>query len=75
MALHKIFLFLFIANHLSLQVQVTAVIPRRSKATQVASYEQTLLNVPETKVTTLDSGFRIASEDSGIPTATVSLTH
>ncbi len=54
---------------------MTAVIPRRSKATQVASYEQTLLNVPETKVTTLDSGFRIASEDSGIPTATVSLTH
>jgi processing peptidase subunit beta len=30
-----------------------------------------LLNVPETKVTSLDNGFRVASEDSGLPTATV----
>ncbi|XP_066283961.1 mitochondrial-processing peptidase subunit beta-like [Branchiostoma lanceolatum] len=38
-----------------------------------ASYGQTLLNVPETKVTTLDNGFRVASEDSGLPTCTVGL--
>merc|ERR1711976_434592 len=32
---------------------------------------QAILNVPETRVTTLSNGLRIASEDSGIPTATV----
>jgi len=44
----------------------------RTRAT-AASYDETLLNVPETKVTTLDNGLRVASEDSGIPTATVGL--
>lgn len=38
-----------------------------------ASYEQTLLNVPATRVTVLDNGMRVASEDSGAPTATVGL--
>lgn len=41
-------------------------------ATRV-SYEECLLNVPETKVSQLDNGFRIASEDSGLPTATVAI--
>lgn len=46
----------------------------RWRATAVsASYEQTLLNVPPTRVTVLDNGFRVASEDSGAPTATVGL--
>ncbi|XP_002741599.1 mitochondrial-processing peptidase subunit beta-like [Saccoglossus kowalevskii] len=40
---------------------------------QVATYPETLLNVPETKITTLDNGLRVASEDSGIPTCTVGL--
>uniref|UniRef100_A0A672K4Q5 Mitochondrial-processing peptidase subunit beta n=1 Tax=Sinocyclocheilus grahami TaxID=75366 RepID=A0A672K4Q5_SINGR len=31
------------------------------------------LNVPETKVTTLDNGLRVASEDSGLSTCTVGL--
>lgn len=38
-----------------------------------ASYEQTLLNVPATRVTVLDNGLRVATEDSGAPTATVGL--
>ncbi|XP_071510409.1 mitochondrial-processing peptidase subunit beta-like [Diadema setosum] len=46
---------------------------RRLRSTQTASYQQTIVNVPETRVTTLSNGFRIASEDSGIPTATVGL--
>ncbi|KAH6922978.1 hypothetical protein HPB50_020403 [Hyalomma asiaticum] len=29
------------------------------------SFSQTLVNVPETVVTTLDSGLRVATEDSG----------
>ena len=33
---------------------------------------QSLLNVPETKVTTLPNGLRVASEDSGGSTCTVS---
>uniref|UniRef100_H3BB10 Cytochrome b-c1 complex subunit 1, mitochondrial n=1 Tax=Latimeria chalumnae TaxID=7897 RepID=H3BB10_LATCH len=35
------------------------------------SYAQTLLGVPETKVTTLDNGLRVACEESGQPTCTV----
>ncbi|XP_067006905.1 mitochondrial-processing peptidase subunit beta [Anabrus simplex] len=37
------------------------------------SYEQTLVNVPPTRLTQLDSGLRVATEDSGAPTATVGL--
>ncbi|KAK2186147.1 hypothetical protein NP493_212g03021 [Ridgeia piscesae] len=47
-------------------------VARRWRATQAATYEETL-NVPETKVTKLANGLRVASEDSGIPTATVGL--
>ncbi|CAH1782949.1 unnamed protein product [Owenia fusiformis] len=43
----------------------------RWRSTQAATFEQTLLNVPETKTSKLENGVRIASEDSGIPTATV----
>lgn len=32
---------------------------------------QSLYNVPETKVTVLPNGMRVASEDSGLSTATV----
>ncbi|XP_071810304.1 LOW QUALITY PROTEIN: mitochondrial-processing peptidase subunit beta-like [Asterias amurensis] len=45
---------------------------RRHRSSQ-AAYQQTLVNVPETKTSTLSNGFRIASEDSGIPTCTVGL--
>ncbi|XP_050719382.1 mitochondrial-processing peptidase subunit beta-like [Eriocheir sinensis] len=48
--------------------------PVRWRATAAAaSYEQTLLNVPATRVTVLDNGLRVATEDSGAPTATVGL--
>lgn len=40
---------------------------------QAATYQQTLLNVPETRVSKLENGLRVASEDSGSPTATVGL--
>jgi len=35
--------------------------------------KETLINQPATRVTTLDSGMRVASEDSGAATATVGL--
>jgi len=35
------------------------------------SYRSALLNAPATKVTTLDNGIRVATEDTGAPTATV----
>jgi len=38
-----------------------------------AKLQQVLLNVPPTTVTTLDNGLRVATEDSGSPTATVGL--
>lgn len=36
-------------------------------------YKQALVNVPPTRLTVLDNGIRVASEDSGAPTATVGL--
>merc|ERR1712013_660382 len=36
-------------------------------------FKQCLLNTPPTQVTVLDNGMRVASEDSGAPTATVGL--
>jgi processing peptidase subunit beta len=38
-----------------------------------AQFKQTLLNSPPTNITVLDNGMRVASEDSGAPTATVGL--
>jgi processing peptidase subunit beta len=35
------------------------------------SYKSALLNAPPTRVTTLDNGVRVATEDTGSPTATV----
>lgn len=42
-----------------------------SKYSTNVSYEETLLNVPETRVTILKNGLRVASEDYGLPTCTV----
>ncbi|XP_014784742.1 mitochondrial-processing peptidase subunit beta [Octopus bimaculoides] len=53
--------------------QVPLSISRRWRSAKAATYEQTLLNVPETQVTTLANGIRVATEDSGIPTCTVGL--
>uniref|UniRef100_A0A2K5I6D9 Peptidase M16 N-terminal domain-containing protein n=1 Tax=Colobus angolensis palliatus TaxID=336983 RepID=A0A2K5I6D9_COLAP len=43
----------------------------RLRSTQAAT--QVVLNVPETRVTSLESGLRVASEDSGLSTCTVGL--
>ncbi|XP_067132917.1 mitochondrial-processing peptidase subunit beta [Centruroides vittatus] len=43
------------------------------KRYQHATYAQTLLNIPETTVSKLDNGLRIATEDSGTSTCTVGL--
>jgi len=40
---------------------------------QLASRPCASVNIPETKVTQLANGMRVASEDSGIPTTTVGL--
>ncbi|KAF6725533.1 Mitochondrial-processing peptidase subunit beta [Oryzias melastigma] len=45
--------------------------PQRWLASRAA--QQVQLNVPETKVTTLENGLRVASEDSGLTTCTVGL--
>lgn len=47
---------------------------RRNFSTNVAiDGKEKLLNLPPTQLTTLDSGMRVATEDSGAPTATVGL--
>ncbi|KAK3610572.1 hypothetical protein CHS0354_009012 [Potamilus streckersoni] len=56
------------------KVRCTSVLNhRRWRSARAATYEQTVLNIPETRVTTLPNGFRVATEDSGSPTATVGL--
>ena len=40
---------------------------------QLASRQPVCVNIPETQVTQLANGMRVASEDSGIPTTTVGL--
>ncbi|XP_015604203.1 mitochondrial-processing peptidase subunit beta [Cephus cinctus] len=46
---------------------------RKQWRSTAASLKQALINQPATRVSTLDSGLRVASEDSGSPTATVGL--
>jgi processing peptidase subunit beta len=53
-----------------LSVFFKILLPGRLSSTKV-SYQQALVNAPETKVTTLSNGFRVASEDYGMQTATV----
>jgi processing peptidase subunit beta len=43
------------------------------QSTSAEAYKQNLINVPATQVTVLKSGLRVASEDSGSPTATVGI--
>jgi len=46
---------------------------RKWQSTAAEAYKQKLINVPATQVTVLESGLRVASEDSGSPTATVGI--
>ena len=54
---------------------MAALCNKRWKSAKAVSYEQAVLNMPETKVTTLSNGVRVATEDSGIITSTVSYYH
>jgi len=47
-------------------------LPRQASSAS-PSYEQLLNNLPETKVTTLKNGLRVATEDYGLPTCTVGI--
>ncbi|KAG8236490.1 hypothetical protein J437_LFUL016401 [Ladona fulva] len=47
--------------------------PRWQSTAAAAAYKETLINMPPTRLTTLDHGMKVASEDSGAPTATVGL--
>lgn len=66
------------ANILKLTTNLRAVTKganfiQRFKSTHATDYRAAVLNVPPTNVTTLDNGLRVATEDSGAPTATVGL--
>lgn len=45
----------------------------RSASSASNSYEHALNNMPETRVTTLSNGLRVATEDYGLPTCTVGI--
>ena len=49
------------------------IIPASRLQSTLSAYEESLYNVPETHVSSLPSGLRVASEDSGIETCTVGL--
>ncbi|XP_075230029.1 ubiquinol-cytochrome c reductase core protein 1 [Lycorma delicatula] len=48
-------------------------VPKKWQSSACLLKEEALVNCPPTKVTTLDSGLRVATEDSGAPTATIGL--
>ena len=47
--------------------------PQKQWQSTAASLKEMLINQPATRITTLDCGMKVASEDSGAPTATVGL--
>ncbi|CAB3997972.1 mitochondrial-processing peptidase subunit beta-like, partial [Paramuricea clavata] len=60
-------------------ISAASLLRKSSKATLArcfgtsTAYQESLYNVPETKVTTLPNGLKVATENSGIPTSTVGL--
>lgn len=64
-------LFYYICIHINCHLSVQLALWRT--ASSAPNYEQAVLNVPATRLTVLDNGMRVASEDSGAPTATVGL--
>lgn len=58
--------FIFLKNLIKLQI------PERW-ASSAPQLKEILVNFPPTKTTTLDSGLRVATEDTGAPTATIGL--
>lgn len=44
-----------------------------SSPAAATQFKEALINFPATKTTTLDNGLRVATEDSGAPTATIGL--
>jgi len=58
-------------NTVQLAKRGTTLLQRFSSGS--ADYKAAIVNVPPTQVTRLDNGLRVASEDSGAPTATVGL--
>lgn len=61
-------LLMFLFLHLY-RLQPILLSLRRGQAS--VSYAQSLLGAPETRLTTLDNGFRVASEETGHATCTV----
>lgn len=58
---------------LSKQFKKNLLLPQRFAASSSPSFAETLSNLPETRITTLANGLRVASEDYGLPTCTVGI--
>merc|ERR1711971_757606 len=62
-----------LANTMKLARFANGPLARNMASLATTGFKQCLLNTPPTQVTVLDNGMRVASEDSGAPTATVGL--
>lgn len=56
----------------NLNLKKNLILPSRF-ANTAHSYEELITNLPETRITTLSNGLRVASEDYGLPTCTVGI--
>lgn len=63
---------LILANEHSCEFKICPQNAKRWRSTAIP-LKDVLINQPPTKVTTLDNGMRVASEDSGAATATVGI--
>jgi hypothetical protein len=60
-------------NRLNVPSTLNSVVRRNRASLSSASLKSVLVNVPETRVTEIGNGVRVATEDSGAPTCTVGL--
>ena len=62
-----------LASRLNAASILPSVCRRNRSSLASASLRQVLVNVPETRVTEISNGVRVATENSGLPTCTVGL--
>ncbi|KAI1287390.1 Mitochondrial-processing peptidase subunit beta [Halotydeus destructor] len=60
-----------LVNKLVLPTALRSVARRYQSSQAAVNLHQVLVNVPETRVSTIGNGVRVATEDSGLPTCTV----
>ena len=62
-----------LVSRLNVPNAVRSMVRRNRSSLASASLNQVLVNVPETRVTEIGNGVRVATENSGLPTCTVGI--